>query len=37
MNDGKKKKAQKHQNKIGFKIKFDTKALETQKKVTLHL
>ena len=37
MNDGKKRKAQKHQNKTAYKIKFDTKALDTQKKVSLHL
>ena len=37
MNDGRKRKPQKHQNKTAFKIQFDTKALETQKKVSLHL
>ena len=37
MNYGKKRKPQKHQNKTAFKIKFDTKALDTQKKVSLHL
>lgn len=37
MNDGHKKKPQKHQNKMAFKIQFDTQALEKQKKVSLHL
>lgn len=37
MNDGHKKKAQKHQNKTAFKIQFDTLALNIQKKVSLSL
>lgn len=32
MNDGKKKKPQKHQNKQAFKIVFDSLAIEHQKK-----
>lgn len=35
MNDGKRKKAQKYQNKTGYKIKYDTKAIDHQKKVSL--
>lgn len=34
MNDGHKKKQQKHQNKTAFKIIFDTQALEKHKKVS---
>lgn len=30
-----KKKSQKHQNKVAFKIVFDTQALDMQKKVSL--
>lgn len=37
MNDGKKRKPQKHKNKEGFKIKFDTLALDIHKKVSLSL
>lgn len=37
MNDGHRKKPQKHQNKTAFKIQFDTQALEKQKKVSLNL
>jgi hypothetical protein len=35
MNDGKKKKPQKHQNKRAFKIVFDQQAIDHQKKVSL--
>ncbi len=34
MNDGRKKKSQKHQNKTAFKIIFDSLALDKQKKVS---
>lgn len=37
MNDGKKRKPQKHQNKKAFKIEFDTLSLDIQKKVSLTL
>lgn len=37
MNDGKKKKPQKHQNKQAFKIVFDSLATEHQKKVSQSL
>ena len=37
MNDGCKKKPQKHKNKSAFQIQFDTMALEKQKKVSLKL
>lgn len=37
MNDGKKKKPQKHQNKTAFKIQFDPLALDIHKKVSLNL
>ena len=37
MNDGRKRKPQKHQNKVGFKIQFDQLAIDMQKKVSLHL
>ena len=37
MNDGRKRKPQKYQNKTGFKIKFDTQAIEYQKKVSMAL
>lgn len=37
MNDGKKRRPQKHQNKTAYKIKFDTLALDIQKKVSLNL
>ena len=36
MNDGRKKKPQKHKNRTAFKITFDTQALEHQKKVSLN-
>lgn len=36
MNDGRKKKPQKHKNRTAFKITFDTQALEQQKKVSLN-
>lgn len=36
MNDGRKKKPQKHKNKTAFKITFDTQALDHQKKVSLN-
>lgn len=35
MNDGKKRKGQKHQYKTAFKIQFDPLALEIHKKVSL--
>jgi hypothetical protein len=35
MNDGKKKKPQKHQNKRAYKIVFDQQAIDHQKKVSL--
>lgn len=34
MNDGRKKKTQKHQNKTAFKIQFDPLAQEIHKKVS---
>lgn len=35
MNDGRKRKGQKHQYKTAFKIQFDPLALEIHKKVSL--
>ena len=34
MNDGRKRKAQKHQNKAAFKVMFDLQAEEVHKKVS---